>query len=229
MLASLNGNRLAVSMPCPDPAFMSASLKTLVWLPEHGMGWLPVTEQPYDAEYFAKYVGYAESELGRQITAARVDLVRRYCSSLETVCDVGIGCGDFLSAIHPFMPAGGCDVNPLGAEWLNLRGMVLDPYCQPVDALTFWDSLEHIPDVHRMLANARRRVFCSLPIVPDNGPPSPSWRHFRRDEHCWYFTHNGFIAWMSAQGFDCEESSSMETLLGRQDIETFVFRRRDAA
>lgn len=214
---------------CIDPVFLGKAASSLAWLPEHGMGYLPVTDSPYDADYFAKYQGYAETQLGQDITAARLDLVRRYLSRRESVCDVGIGCGDFLKATcFHFLTVGGWDVNPLGLDWLGLRNMRHNPYLWEIDALTFWDSLEHIPDVHRMIANARRWVFCSLPIVPGDGPPSPDWKHLRRDEHCWYFTRLGFVQWMDAQGFDCDEVNNVETRLGREDIETFVFRRRSA-
>lgn len=229
MRAALNGNR--VSAPpahCSDPVFLAKARTAFVWLPACGMGWLPVADAPYDADYFAKYEGYADTELGREITTARRDLVLRYCNRADTLCDVGIGCGDFLETIRHALESRGFDINPAAVNWLNARFLLASPYVQQFDALTFWDALEHIPDVYRMIENARRWVFCSLPIVQGDGPPTPDWRHYRTDEHCWYFTRAGLVAWMDAQGFDCDEVNSQETLLGRLDIETFVFRRRGA-
>lgn len=211
---------------CDDPVFNAHAEQDLVWLPSLGVGYLPVTEQPYDADYFAKYEGYALTPMGRAITAARVALVERHAQR-RNLLDVGIGSGDFLDAIGGRDIARfGFDVNPVAVEWLRERGLFLDPYDVSVDVLTFWDSLEHIPDVHRMIANARRWVFCSLPIVPGDGPPRADWKHYRTDEHCWYFTRRGLIRWMDAQGFDCVECNASEDLLGREDIETFAFRRR---
>lgn len=191
----------------------------LVWLPERGIGWLNVTEAPYDGAYFEKYRRYAETPMGRAITQARVDLVRRYGPA--RVCDVGIGCGAFVEA----MGCQGFDINPAGVKWLRDRWSWCDPREATVDALTFWDCLEHIPDPEPMLANARRYVFLSLPIVPGHGPPPLDWKHLRRDEHCWYFTRDGLIGWMREQGFECREHSTMESLLGRDDVHTFVFER----
>jgi hypothetical protein len=197
----------------------------LVWLHEQGIGFLNVTAAPYDANYFAKYEGYAATEQGRAITRARVELVLRHIDMNHSLCDVGIGCGDFLSALKWPMKYG-FDINPAGEAWLRERDLLLNPWICGVDALCFWDVLEHIPNVSQLLADSDARfVFCSLPIVPGDGPPRTDWKHFRRDEHCWYFTRKGFIAWMAAQGFQCIECSAAETLLGRDDIESFAFRR----
>lgn len=220
--------------PPVDGVFRTLCRTALVWLPEHGIGYLPVGEQPYDAAYFAKYEGYAATAQGRAITAARAELVSRYMpnfvSLTRRIIDVGIGCGSFLEAMHAqgFHDAGGYDINPAAVEWLADRSAFRDPYTTETDALTFWDALEHIPDVALMLANARRFVFVSLPIVPGDGPPRSDWRHYRPSEHCFYFTRAGLIGWMRAQGFDCVEHCTPESLLEREDIETFVFRRRAA-
>jgi hypothetical protein len=194
----------------------------LVWLPERGMGWLTVTEAPYDASYFAKYRQYAATPMGSAITWSRIKLVERHAGR-ALVCDVGIGCGDFVES-RP-APTVGYDINPVGAEWLHQMGAWLDPWEVPVPALTFWDCLEHIPDPARLLANALEWVFVSLPIVPGDGPPPLDWKHFRRDEHCWYWTAAGFIGWMREHGFECVEQNDEETRLGREDILSFAFRR----
>jgi hypothetical protein len=211
----------------PDPTFAAAAEAGLVWLPERGMGWLHVDEAPYDAAYFEKYRGYAVTDMGAAITAARIELVRRYCGPCAALVDVGIGSGDFLEALvmDGFTRAGGYDVNPAGIEWLRRRGWYVDPYERPVDALTLWDALEHIPEAARLLAGVRQWVFVSLPIVPGDGPPPADWKHLRRDEHCWYWTRRGLLWWMGEQGFECIEHGTPESLLGREDIETFVFRR----
>ena len=191
-----------------------------MWDHAAGVGFLEVTEQPYDAAYFAKYVGYAETEMGRRITAERAALVRRFVGT-GSICDVGIGCGAFVEAMH----CTGYDINPAGVEWLQHRGAFLDPYVERVDALTFWDALEHIADPAPLLAQARRFVFVSIPIVPGEGPPAETWKHYRPDEHCWYFTRSGLVRWMAAQGLFCAWWSRIESELGREDIETFAFRR----
>lgn len=196
--------------------------ESLVWLPERGMGWLPVTEAPYDEGYFAKYQRYADTEMGRAITAARVAMVERHMGWGGLVVDVGIGCGDFVQARPGHF---GFDINPAGVVWLKDRHRFWNPWEVPADALTFWDCIEHIADPGPLLANAREWVFVSLPIVPGDGPPPLDWRHLRRDEHTLYWTAAGFVAWMAEHSFACMEQNDEETRLGRLDISSFAFRR----
>lgn len=217
-------------LPPPVDAYFERWLATdFVWLPERGMGRLRVTEAPYDAAYFGKYEGYAATPMGRAITAARVELVRRFVAPFEILVDVGIGCGDFLLAVREHgYNAWGYDVNPAGIEWLRERWALLDPYlATSVRALTLWDALEHIPDPGALLARVRPggHVFVSLPVVPGDGPPRADWKHLRRDEHCWYWTGPGFVGWMREHGFELLSRTDVETELGREDIQTFAFRR----
>ena len=197
----------------------------LTWRAEHGVGFLPVAESPYDADYFAKYVGYAQTKMGRAITAERVGLVERWMPR-GSVIDVGIGCGAFVEAMGE--RCYGCDINPAGVAWLNHRARFRAPQ-HGADALTFWDSIEHIPAADEMLAHARLWVFASLPIVPEGRTPGAWWKHYRPDEHCWYWTRRGFTRWMEGRGFALAEHSDVETKLGREDIETFAFRRTRSA
>lgn len=214
-------------MTTPDLTFQTWQEDSLIWLPERGMGWFTVREQPYDAAYFGKYDQYAESALGRAITAERIALVRRHSALAGSLIDVGIGSGAFLAELDTCTngQAFGFDVNPAGIEWLESRGMLRDPYAAPFDVATFWDALEHIGNAAQLLRNVRRWVFCSLPIVPGYGPPPKDWRHFRPTEHCWYWTREGLINWMAEQGFQCVEHNTAESLLGRLDIGSFAFKR----
>lgn len=193
----------------------------LTWLPDLGMGHLEVREAPYDSAYFEKYQTYAATPMGRAITQARVDLVGRHAPKIVVV-DVGIGCGDFVAQRPRTF---GYDVNPAGIAWLVRRGLWWDPYESSARALTCWDSLEHVEDPVRLVAAAQEWLFCSLPIVPGAGPPASDWRHLRPDEHRWYWTHAGFLAWTASQGFECAEHNTMETSLGRLDIGTYALRR----
>lgn len=212
----------AAQLPAPVDAYFERWLANeFVWLPGRGMGRLRVTEAPYDAAYFEKYEGYARTPMGRAITEARVQLVNRHTD--RHVVDVGIGCGAFIEGRRGW--TWGYDVNPVGVEWLNRCGRWCDPYAAPVEAVSFWDVLEHIPDPGALLANVRRWVFVSVPIVPGDGPPPRDWKHLRPDEHCWYWTRAGFVGWMASHGFELVERSDFETRLGREDVETFVFRR----
>lgn len=215
-----------IRITAPDPVFAAWSESGLMWLPEKGIGYLPVVASPYDDEYFRKYQGYAATEMGRRITAARVAFVRRWSVPSDSIIDVGIGCGDFVDVSRQAgLDMYGFDVSRPGVAWLEERGLFLDPMRAPVDVLTFWDSLEHIPTAADYLRRVRSMAFVSLPIVPGDGPPPLDWKHFRRDEHCWYWTRDGLLNWMAAQGFAFVDESDLEVRAGREDIGTFAFRR----
>lgn len=207
-----------------DAVFEAAARRELVWIPERGMGYYPVSAPPpYDAAYFDKYVGYAATTMGQGITDARVELVNRY--TLGEVVDVGVGCGTFIMARGALTY--GFDINPAGRHWLIDRDLWKDPTSVPVQAASFWDALEHIQDPAPILDNVGQWVFVSLPLF--TGPDHVlSSKHFRRDEHYWYWTREGLIWWMGEHGFECVEHATPESLLGREDIHTFVFRRATA-
>lgn len=208
-------------------AAQGGSRPTLVWY-RRGIGHLSIDDPvaPYDDAYFQRYVEQSATPMGAALNAARVDMVARHLRE-GVVLDVGIGSGAFIEA-RDKTTLGltlGYDINPRGIEWLRKRRLFLDPWQTKTWAATFWDSLEHIEHFSVLLGNVRGLAFLSLPIFRDEAHARAS-KHFRPDEHCWYFTSNGLIRVMSELGFDCIENSDVETQLGREDIGSFVFRRR---
>jgi Methyltransferase domain len=205
----------------PFPALIEQlRRRSLTWLPQIGVGHYPVRQedQPYDDAYYAKYVLMARTPMGRQINKVRQALVDRHWKG--PVIDVGIGCGSFLMARNDTY---GFDVNPVACDWLRDVGLWLDPY-QGCDAVTLWDVLEHIDDFPRLLEQVWRYVFVSIPIFRDADHVLAS-RHFRPDEHFWYFTINGLERVMLDLGWACRERNQAETELGRDGIASFVFER----
>ncbi|KAF1368733.1 methyltransferase domain-containing protein [Yokenella regensburgei] len=202
-------------------AFTRELKSGLVWLPELGMGRFPVSkDRPYDESYFARYQKMADTPMGQALTKARIQLVARHYNG--PVLDVGIGAGQFVEA-RP--DTRGYDVNPTGIEWLKRRGLWADLYGERYAALTFWDSLEHIdcPDI--AVGRAEKWVFVSVPVF-ESGDHVLRSRHFRRDEHIYYWTHDGLLRWFDEQGFDCCEQNTRESELGRDGIGSFAFHRR---
>lgn len=203
------------------PLFQRLASNRLTWLPDLGVGFYDVRDPdaPYDARYFAKYMGYRNTPLGRNLTQARVDLVSRYWDG--ELVDVGIGCGAFIDARPNTL---GYDINPVGVHWLKEQGLYRDPYRAPVEAVSLWDVLEHIPDFDRLLASVRSRVFVCMPVY--SGPCEVlASKHFRPDEHFWYFTTFGFLGVMRSLGWELLEQNSEESRLGREGIASFAFMR----
>lgn len=205
----------------------------LTWWPELGVGAYPVrqADEPYHCDpsasaYFAKYQEYARTPLGEALTRERVAWVERFAPGCDLV-DVGIGCGQFVAARQGTC---GYDVNPHGVKWLRERGLWVDLAMAGIaaDALSFWDVLEHVEDPNEMLSRARRWVFVSAPEYRGAGHVLSS-RHYRRDEHRWYWTAVGLTRWMESLGFIVRGRDDFERRLGREDIWSWAFERNHPA
>src|SRR5262245_59513311 len=199
--------------------------RCLTWWPEVGVGFYPVASgfEPYDRDYFDRFANDAHSDLGKALMQARFNFVEQHYRG--PLVDVGIGCGAFVELrSNRRRQTYGYDVNPAGIEWLEQRKIFVDPHVVTFDAVTLWDVLEHIADFQGLLANVLDWVFLSLPIFYSAEHALQS-KHFRPNEHYWYFTRDGLIHVMALCGFELISANTMETDLGREDIGTFAFRR----
>lgn len=191
----------------------------LRWNCDHGF--FPVLQSGvYDESYFQKYVGYAGTEMGKAILKGRLEFVSAVIPPYVTLVDVGIGCGQFVES-RP--NTRGYDVNPAGVKWLQEKKRFHD-IAYEAPAMSFWDSLEHIENPRTVLDKCTSVVFVSVPIFRDRAHALGS-KHFRPDEHYWYWTEKGFVRYMAEAGFRLIERSDFETVLGREDILSFSFRR----
>lgn len=193
-------------------------LDTLIWYGQYG--YYPAkTQGVYNEAYFNKYKGYAATPFGVKLNEARLQIVEKYYTGL--MVDVGIGCGQFVKS-RPMTC--GYDVNPFGIQWLKDENLWLDPYKFSVAAMSFWDSLEHIAKPDLILRKCLTYAFVSMPIFKHEAHVLQS-KHYRKDEHYWYFTTQGFIDYAMTLGFSVVEISDVETRIGREDILTFVLQR----
>lgn len=195
----------------------------LAWFPERGWGFYPVdpTTKPYNAMYFDRYREQANSKIGLALNAARIAFVNKHIGDARLL-DIGIGCGAFVGArLNTF----GYDINPKAEAWLLDNKMFANPYIQEgIASMSFWDSLEHILDMEKIISRVKEWAFVSIPIFTGAEHCLHS-KHFRKDEHYWYFTHEGLVRWFKEQGFQLIEHNDMETKIGREDIGTYAFKR----
>lgn len=212
----MSGNQYFDSLSAFEKPFIKG---TLTWYDHAGMGYLPLFKTPYDDAYYQKYVDMDKTKMGRNLTRARVDLVNEFLKDGSLV-DVGIGSGKFMAEIGCY----GFDVNPMAIDLLDDTHRFYNPYEGKVENATFWDSLEHIEDIELILKNINQFVFVSIPIFKSVNHVLTS-KHYRPDEHCFYFTDEGFKSFMDAHGFKVIECNTMETDLGREDIGTYVCER----
>jgi len=203
---------------------MNKSLPTglsnsLLWMPEKGYGWHPAEPMDYDEEYWQSYVERDTSSMGEWLTQARIEFVARHYDG--RVVDIGIGGGKFVEDSKSY----GFDVNKQAVAWLKKHKLFKDPYKDKVEAITCWDSIEHIPDPIALLNQVKQWVFMSIPIFA-NGEAVIHSKHYKPGEHIWYFTERGLIHWMADHGFMLIKHSNIESQLGREGIMTYAFRRQ---
>ena len=178
---------------------------------------------PYDQKYFDRFDRNAKTDLGRALMRARCDFVEQHYQG--PLIDIGIGSGAFIECRERRQQkTWGYDINPAGLKWLEKRMLLVNPYFVPLEAMTMWDVLEHMENFCLLLANCREWLFVSLPIFRDAEHALRS-KHFKPEEHCWYFSRDGLLFAMKTCGFALVSESDVETELGREDIGTFAFRR----
>lgn len=195
---------------------------TLMW--HDGVGYLPfVRPIEYGADYFAEFERRARSRIGQKLMASRIAFVAQYYNG--PLLDVGIGCGAFvLDRSMCGEPTFGHDINPVAVMWLRERGLLGDP-AVAWRAMSLWDVIEHIEVFDPLLTHVTEWLFVATPIYRDRAHAVRS-KHFKPDEHCWYFTRDGLVREMKRQGFVLHGEDDGETRLGREDIGRFAFRRR---
>lgn len=196
--------------------------KKLIWFsldPDGAqMGFHTQPPMVYTESYFKAYQHRDRTDMGVQLTNARCDLVRRWYD--KTVVDIGIGGGAFVQASDGL----GFDVCQDAVDWLKDTGRFWDFPKYGAEAVTCWDSLEHIPDIVQFLEKVSKHVFLSMPIYKDKQDCLSS-KHYKPGEHLWYFTHKGLIHFMRWAGFDMVEYTDIESEIGRESIRSYAFTR----
>lgn len=178
----------------------------------------------YDRAYFEKYRTYEGSPVAQKINAGRIALVKRHYGG-GPLLDIGVGSGEFIK--RRGKPTFGYDINMTAKRWLLDEGLWCDVE-MAFPAYSFWDVLEHVPEpedyFRHVLPGAY--LFTALPIFDDLTRIRES-KHYRPDEHLYYWTREGFIRWMANHAFEHLETSHHEIFAGRQSILAFAFRRGD--
>lgn len=201
------------------------NIKKLEWFPELGRGYYPVQlDGQYGKGYWDDYVRRTATDVGRALNDARAHLVRQYVEPSVLVVDIGIGSGGFIDARG--RRTKGYDVNPVAIRWLLDHDLWHDPYFIDPENATCWDSLEHMRKPEVFVRRVQKHLFVSIPIFKDEAHALRS-KHFKPKEHFHYFTEAGLVLWMNGEGFSLVAKNRMEEKLGREDIGTFVFRRRE--
>jgi methyltransferase family protein len=177
---------------------------------------------PYDDAYFDKLAGYEGSEIAVKLNSGRVAFVNSFAGAETYVLDIGIGCGEFIKSRPKTF---GTDVNEKAIAWLKAEGKWAESLWA-FQAFTLWDVLEHVrrPNDYFKQMTIGAHVFVSMPIFSDLTRIRES-KHYRPNEHYFYFTEGGFTDWMAMYGFRLLRTSDFESVAGRENILSFAFQR----
>jgi hypothetical protein len=184
----------------------------------------------YGDSYHDHYAGLEGTPVAEKLNAGRCAMLARRVPAESSVLDIGAGCGTFVKTARAWgYDAKGFDVIPKTVEVLKgMDAFASDP--AQFDAVTFWDSLEHIEDPGTVIGQVRigSIALVAIPIIEDLAKVRES-KHYKPGEHLYYFTSWGFVEWMGWHGFSLLEHSTHEVDAGRENIGAFAFRRSGQA
>lgn len=181
----------------------------------------------YTDDYLFKFEAYDPAVVAA-VNSGRVSMLRRHLAKGATVLDIGAGDGAFVRAARfAGFDALGFEVIERAADRLRSSGHWSDGNPAGFDAVTLWDTLEHMEDPGAVLDSIPGILFVSLPVFADVRAVRES-KHYRPGEHLYYWTASGFVEWARRYGFHLVESSSHETDAGRESIGAFAFSQQRA-
>ena len=181
---------------------------------------------PYEFDYFQNFVNLKNTNISKKLNKFRVSLTKKY-SKNGKILDIGIGSGEFVENIKKNIF--GFDINPYGISWLKNKNIYLNPYYQDISKIsvvTMWDAIEHMtnPCYFLSLLKKNQHVIITMPIY-DNFTKINLSKHFKKNEHLYYWTNQSFEWYMNQNGFKLIEISDEENKCGRQGVRTFVFKK----
>lgn len=180
----------------------------------------------YGDRYFEHYRLLEDSPIGAALNAGRCAMIARHSSAGATVVDIGAGSGSFVRAARSCgFRASGTDVNPMTIKVLSEMGCH-ETRPDDYEVVTFWDSLEHIPNPDNVFRHIKHgAVVCVAIPIMKNLLEIRSSKHYKPGEHLYYFTEQGFIDWMACWGFRLLETSTHEVDSGRDSIGAYAFKK----
>lgn len=171
----------------------------------------PAITQIYDLEYVQKRYDSIPEQVARMSFLRAGFIIGALGFVPRVVLDIGYGNGNFLDTMRLY----GCDCfgydisgYPLNhgskeIQWNDLK-------IKQFDIITFWDSLEHMPDLDFLAALRTAFIAVTVPWMPFNNGDFASWKHRRPGEHLWHFTPLTLAAMMKHYGYKEKLSQSVE-------------------
>jgi len=163
----------------------------------------------YGKMYLEKYKQLATTPLSRKIHLARWNLIYKYLK-FGVILDYGCGPNTFNSYAPVEYTVFGYDINP---ECKQSKIPEVN-----FNAVTFWDSLEHIHNFYNEIEKLKPDyLFISTPNLKSVKNGIIDWKHYRPQEHIYYFDIDSLIVILANLGYKILESNYIEGQLRDPD------------
>lgn len=193
----------------------------------------------YDSRYISTYDSpdYERKSLALQ-TLRMGFILAKARTAVDTLMDVGYGNGAFLKVAKLHVPnCSGFDVTGLPVPSGCKLETNLFNGAFHTDVVTFWDCLEHFPDLSFLSSFPCNMIVVSLPwchystVALDAAKDwFANWKHRKPNEHLHHFDKRSLKATMEMYGWYCIGTSNMEDHVRKgpdklQNILTCAFSR----
>lgn len=138
------------------------------------------------------------------------------------ILDMGCGVGAFLKAAPRSYMGFGVEINSTEVEHCRQQGLNVsaDIPVEEFDAITFWDVLEHFPDlnfIHNLKGTFLKKggfVFITVPnFTPELLTTIKEWKHYKPNEHIHCFSEKSIAAFCEKFGFQYIRQSFDESAI----------------
>jgi hypothetical protein len=174
--------------------------------------------------YDEKYVVHYNAGLGglsNELSCLRLGAILGCLNQpINKILDVGYGDGNFLEWASKVVE--GCyayDSSPAYPLPSNRLKMVNDTTSNYYDVVTFFNSLEHMPDID-FLENLRcKYVIITVPwchYFSDDW--FKGWKHRKPNEHIWHFNDESLNRMMRSKGYSSVYYSNLEDIIRGEKI-----------
>ena len=130
----------------------------------------------------------------------------------KSLMDVGYGNGDFLNSCNnSIKELYGNDVEPAYPLKDEIK-FVKDITSVEVEVITFFDSLEHFPDIEFVKDLKCKYAVISLPWCwgGEDEEWFSNWKHRKPDEHLYHFDEKTLEVFMNRMGYDIINFTNVE-------------------
>jgi hypothetical protein len=148
----------------------------------------------------------------------------------ESILDVGYGNGEFLlAAFNQVNDCWGYDVSEYETPGEIPRANSM--FDRKYDVITFFDSLEHFPDISFVKELDCNFICVSVPNCHYfDDAWFDSWKHRKPDEHLWHFNLESLSKFMSDNDYELLNSTNIEDNIRKNNqpysnILTCVFKK----